>query len=464
MAKRSRDSGGLAANPPALLRWATSKALNRITNPHHVQRRRAKVERQRQRAGEPHVVEYFHQVDDGYSHLAAQLLTPLLDAYDVELVCHLVPAQAGPNAPEPDLLARLSRYDAGKIAPHYALTFPEAAAPQPALTQTAQRVLAGAPDARAFARAAPLAGQAIWSGAEDALRTLANGHTPADATSTDRAIAAGAARRSSLGHYSGAMFYYGKEWYWGVDRLHHLERRLADLGARKPGAEWLAPRPDVETGPLQDDGSLTLEIYASIRSPYTAMVFDVALDLARRTGVRAVVRPVLPMVMRGVPATRAKGVYIFTDAAREAAAHGVEWGNFYDPIGEPALRCYALYPWAVRQGRGVALLSAFLRAAFMEGVNTNTAAGLRHVVEQAGLDWPEARSRLDRSTPSNTPEEIEANRLAMYELGLWGVPSFRLVDASGETTLAVWGQDRLWLVSREIQRLLRLRRLGAAAP
>ena len=100
----------------------------------------------------------------------------------------------------------------------------------------------------------------------------------------------------------------------------------------------------------------------------------------------------------------------------------------------------------------------------MEGVNTNTAAGLRHVVEQAGLDWPEARSRLDGSTPSNTPEEIEANRLAMYELGLWGVPSFRLVDASGETTLAVWGQDRLWLVSREIQRLLRLRHSGAAAP
>ena len=42
----------------------------------------------------------------------------------------------------------------------------------------------------------------------------------------------------------------------------------------------------------------------------------------------------------------------------------------------------------------------------------------------------------------------------MYELGLWGVPSYHLMDADGETALAVWGQDRLWLVAREIERLL----------
>ena len=37
----------------------------------------------------------------------------------------------------------------------------------------------------------------------------------------------GTAHRAELKHYSGAMFYYGKEWYWGVDRLYHLEKRLA---------------------------------------------------------------------------------------------------------------------------------------------------------------------------------------------------------------------------------------------
>ena len=64
-------------------------------------------------------------------------------------------------------------------------------------------------------------------------------------------------------------------------------------------------------------------------------------------------RPILPMVMRGVPATRQKGMYIFFDAAREARAAGVPYGNFYDPIGEPARRAYSLWPWAEQQGRGL---------------------------------------------------------------------------------------------------------------
>ena len=53
-------------------------------------------------------------------------------------------------------------------------------------------------------------------------------------------------------------------------------------------------------------------------------------------------RPVLPMVMRGLPVTRKKGSYIFKDVAREARANGVSFGNFYDPIGKPvrtATRC-----------------------------------------------------------------------------------------------------------------------------
>lgn len=118
-------------------------------------------------------------------------------------------------------------------------------------------------------------------------------------------------------------------------------------------------------------------------------------------------------------------------------------------------RCYSLYPWAVSQGKGVGLLSAFFRAAFFEGVDTGKDRGLRRVVEQAGLPWDEAREIVGNR---DWEEEFEANRLAMYGCGLWGVPSFRLLDGQGETLLAVWGQDRLWLVGREIQRLLAERR------
>ena len=451
MAKRFSDQGGFAAsNPSPLLRWATSKVLRRVASEEYVAARRAKVERARRKAGGAHVVEYFHQVDDGYSHLAAQLLSPLLERYHIELVCHVVPAPSGANTPEPELLAKLSAYDAVRIAPHYGLQFPANAAPDPKLAEAAVGVLAGV-DGAEFAQLAPRLGEAVWNGSPDILRSAVEGREPLDADAVQQALASGAARRKKLGHYSGAMFHCGKEWYWGVDRLCYLEQRLADLGARRTDtADLLAPRPAIEVPERKANGSLALEFYPSIRSPYTAVAFDQTVDLAKRSGVTLRIRPVLPMVMRGVPATRAKGVYIFSDSAREARTAGLDWG-FYDPIGKPVQRCYAIWPWAVRQARGTELLSAFLRAAFREGVNTNRESGLRQVVESAGLDWREAQAHLG---DTHWEEEIEANRLAMYELGLWGVPSFRLVKADGETALAVWGQDRLWLVSQEIKRLL----------
>jgi 2-hydroxychromene-2-carboxylate isomerase len=84
-------------------------------------------------------------------------------------------------------------------------------------------------------------------------------------------------------------------------------------------------------------------------------------------------------------------------------------------------------------------------------VNTNRQSGLRRVVEAAGLDWQEARQHL--GDPS-WEALLEQNRLAMYEAGLWGVPSFRLLDAAGRSLLAIWGQDRLWLVAQEIRHQL----------
>jgi 2-hydroxychromene-2-carboxylate isomerase len=249
------------------------------------------------------------------------------------------------------------------------------------------------------------------------------------------------------------MFYYGGEWYWGVDRLYHLENRLLTLGLRRDSSQQLlVPRPGIAKGTLKDTGSMTLEIYPSVRSPYTSIIFDKTVELGRHTGVRLSVRPVLPMVMRGAPVTVLKGKYIFFDAAREAETLGMMWGNGCDPIGKPVRRVYALFPWAEEQGRGSALLSSFMRMAWSERVNTNRKSGLREVVEDAGLNWKEARSHLK---DTEWQSMVERNCEVMYAQGIWGVPSFRLLDQRGETLLSVWGADRLWLVARTIQKILR---------
>ena len=369
MSEQFKDQGGVATMDPShLTRWLTSRLMTRISGPAAVAARHRKAEQTRVKAGAAHRVDYFHQVDEGYSYLAAQMLERLAARYDIELHSHLVRGQEGKNAPEPELLAQLARADSHAIAPGYGLSFPHHPdAPAAGLIETAAQILAAQSNVD-FPKAAVSVSEALWRDDASAMAELAAVLGTASAEATTAAIEAGTQKRRELKHYSGAMVYYGGEWYWGVDRLYHLEARLADLGADKqPGSPLIAPRPSEDLAGHRDTGQYTLELYASLRSPYTAVIFDRAVAFAAAAGVTLSLRPVLPMVMRGVPATREKGMYIFTDAAREARAAGTPYGNFYDPIGDPARRCYALYPWAASQGKGVELCSSFLRHAFVLG-------------------------------------------------------------------------------------------------
>ena len=49
---------------------------------------------------------------------------------------------------------------------------------------------------------------------------------------------------------------------------------------------------------------------------------------------------------------------------------------------------------------------------------------------------------------------MEENRLQMMASGLWGVPSYRLLDDKGKEIFATWGRDRIWLLAHEIQNAL----------
>ena len=453
MTEQFKEQGGAATMDPGVIRrWLTSKMMSRMSREQAQLKARKKFELKRQKSGLPHTVEYFHQVDDGYSHLAVQLLQQINARYNVELRCHLVSESGDANLPEPDLLSRLSCYDANQIAPYYELESPgvEKVA-SPSIVTRASAILAGLSNDDFISQAAAI-NSALWRGDEKALVQFAEQFSATNEDQTQAAIQKGNARRAELKHYSGAMFFYGDEWYWGVDRLYHLEQRLAELGLdTTPDEPLLAPRKEVVSGPLKDDGQLTLEIYPSLRSPYTAVVFDQTVRLAQDTGVNLRVRPVLPMVMRGVPATIETGKYILFDTGREARAAGVPFGPCADPIGEPTRRAYSLYSWAEQQGKAVEFFSAFLRCAWVDAINTNTDKGMQQVVERAGLDWSLAQTLIGKP---GWEAVVEENRLSMYELGLWGVPSFHLMDESGASVVALWGQDRLWTIAAKIQEQL----------
>ena len=165
---------------------------------------------------------YFHQADDAYSDLAAQAIPSLQERYDIAITPHLVTADDGPNLPEPKLWAQLALHDAASIAPHYGLIFPRnARAPSPEATSSAQQKLSEAigSGTSAFAEAALEVGGWLWANdpsRNDSART---------SEATYQELAKGNALRATLGHYSSGTFYYAGEWYWGVDRLYHLEKR-----------------------------------------------------------------------------------------------------------------------------------------------------------------------------------------------------------------------------------------------
>ncbi|WP_170230799.1 DsbA family protein [Roseibium hamelinense] len=380
--------------------------------------------------------------------MTIQVLDRIKAQYDVDIEVHIVPPLRDDNYPEPDLLQDMSRWEAALIAPGYGVTFPDASAhPPESLRELATRVLCnlGQND---FSSVGVEVSECLWRGDDAGLMAIADKHGVASEDEVRTKLKAGAERRKKLKHYAGANFWYEGEWYWGISRLYHLEERLKSLGAaRSPNLPLIAPRPDIcsKFGPGAQD--LTLEYFVSLRSPYTAVSWEPTLNLAKASGVNLVLRPVLPMVMRGVPATVMKGLYFWFDCAREAREFGARQDKFYDPIGKPIIHGYSIYKWASKHGKGYDFFGAFLKAAFSEGVNTNSMSGLQKVVAIAGLEWEQAKEHLHDDT---WQEEAEQNRVAMYGFGSWGVPSYRLLDPDGKEILGVWGQDRLWLVAKTI--------------
>jgi 2-hydroxychromene-2-carboxylate isomerase len=435
-----------------------------ITSPKTRDRRRRIAESIRFLSGNPHRVHYFHQVDDPYSHLAAQLLEPLLERYDIELDPHLVGPPADDAAPERERLVEYSRIDAERIAAKRGLSFRDAGRQPPAeLVQRATRILATAKSPRAFAALAPRVGEALWDGDDQTLRSLARDQPAVSSVDVPSVLTAGNALRARHGHYLGAVFHYGGESYWGVDRLGYLERRLIEIGAvRESGhAALLAPRIDVRGDAIDARGrGLTLEFYPSLRSPYSYIAMQRTYDLVDRTGIALALRPVLPMVMRGLAVPLAKRVYITLDTKREADAVGVPFGKICDPVGRPVERGFSLYRFAASKGRAREYLLAFCRAAFAEGIDAGSDAGLHHVVDAAGLHWGDAMRAVDAD---GWRAELEANRERMFAMGLWGVPSYCLRgpsengEAPDSAPFCTWGQDRLWLIEDEIRR-----RVGSA--
>ena len=69
---------------------------------------------------------------------------------------------------------------------------------------------------------------ALWSADEACLDALLKEYSVSEKDAQQK-IKDGNSIRDEKDYYFGSAFYYENELYWGVDRLHYLERRLSEL-------------------------------------------------------------------------------------------------------------------------------------------------------------------------------------------------------------------------------------------
>lgn len=396
--------------------------------------KRRKFEKERQRQNAPHVVEYFHETSDPYSHLMVQVLPEFCRRFEIELKVNLVPPPPDWAAPERGHLETYARLDAGRLAARAGLDFSDPGQqPSKDNLRAADRALAAATDAGKFLQRAQEIGTQLWSGQD--VTAAADG-----SDGVDDSISSNSDRRDELGHYLGATLYYGGEWYWGVDRLHYLEARLRELGAATgDDTTPIFVQPDILTETPNVSGSMRPELhwYLSFRSPYTGIVADRVKALADAYGADLKLRFVLPMAMRGMEIRRAKGFYIMGDVAREADRMNIPFGNIFDPIGKPVERGYSILNRAIELGRGYEFARSFLSGVWADGLDAGSDRGLKTITERAGLSWAEMKPLLG-TDDWRAVESVNQDEMLSYSI--WGVPSFRVGD------VAAWGQDRLWII------------------
>lgn len=428
-------------------------------------RRRRRAEKRRRAAHQPHLISVYLRLNDPHSYLLLQVLEQFAARYPVEFdfrtVLHLQPDMY----PAPTMWEQQAFADCAHLASLYNLEFPakSPAANNPDINArlTAQllhwELQPGCSQktaaATGYLQNALQLFHAYWQGRDADLDKIVDRNICDNRECYNHHLEANQQQLKQRGHYLTGMLHYGGEWYWGLNRLEHLEQRFNEMGLAASnkheiifnlghshfcqGAAAISSANRHET----ERGEQPITMYWSIRSPYSYLALVRARQLAAHYDVPLEVKPVLPMVMRRMQVPKTKGFYILADTKREADKYGIDFGYAADPLGAGVERCYALFDYAQSCGLGLSFLQSYASGVWAEGIASETDSGLQKLVERAGMDWRQARSLLNDDSWRIWAQD---NLAELYGHGLWGVPSL----VYGETK--VFGQDRLDRIEQAI--------------
>ena len=441
---------------PYAARALSSNALLRLKRQLH--------ETQRKLLKRPHHIELYLRINDPYSYLLVQVLADFCQRFEVRIHFKTILNLQQDMYPEAELWHNNGFLDATHLADLYQLKWPkEAPTPTPGntLEKHQQRLQQGSQQLLQLEQQNQDNNRCDWGAVEQVFEQYwfqqpwsASLESILAEQACEQQLLANEQALLDQGHYMSAMLYYAGEWYWGLDRLDHLEKRLLQLGLGH-GSEVQfdrSYRDFCKTEPLlaASPKHKKLTLYFSIRSPYSHLGLQQAIKLAEHYQLTLDIKPVLPMIMRGLAVPKTKKMYIFHDTKREAEKLNIDYGFVADPLGAGVNRCYSLFKYAQTLGKETCFLLNYAAAVNAQGIRSETDAGLRIIVERTGLDWAYAQQLLLQGDCDQQWQIwAEENREEMVALGSWGVPTFQY------GALVLWGQDRAGLIERAIMQDLR---------
>ena len=352
------------------------------------------------------VVSVFLQLDDPYSYLLCHYLGHVITRYKkVEFRFYLCQALRGDYMPEPAMLSEYAFSDCVLLARELGVSLP---GPWRHTGGGAQddrclNSFAAEHDEEDFGETFIKAMTHYWRGDAEAVARMM-GRTYGESAETNVLVGKNQLLLRKLGHYNCATLHYAGEWYWGrrpaaLPRRALRPARAESIQGNKcrssPRSNVRGISPYRRRNPRAQRRCHHSRCFIRFAAPYSYIALSHIFEIADAFGLTLDIRPVLPMVMRGVSLPQSKLMYIVKDANREAkASRKCRFGKIADSLGPGSERCIAAFYYAKEDGRERDFLLEAGKAIFADAIDVATDEGMQVVAERAGLFWPELQEAM----------------------------------------------------------------------
>lgn len=391
-----------------------------------------KLQRQTARAveklgGQDATLRFFHDPRCARSWLLTEALIEFRRLYDVTIVPYLVPEAMDDTFGSYVDYYQYSFRDAQAQARYYGLSMPQRL-PTQAEVQTVAHELASRPRDTAWLRHAHHLGLSLFQST-----TLMETFEPVHGLDADRALL------HQLGNYRGGNMFAHGGWYFGVDRLAHIEDAYAEAGLGS--GHTLSPHPSA----LPTIKGDTIHFYFSFRSAFSYIALPRVLALAAHKGLRLNLHAVASPSTEQQATPLRRQILWLLDAAREGRQHHIHFGKIVDVSREQNERLIAIfYRLEGDSERQRRFVHAAMRAIWSRGIDFRHDEPWDRIQQEAKLTSEEIQEFGQDQT---VLERAYANAHHLREQGYLDVPAFSI----GETIY--WGYDRLAYLEYQIQHL-----------